>query len=134
MLECFGGDECDADSLSLLIHMHIHRHTSMHFCLFAFLSIPDSWWPSSDSLSFLIQSYTPTCILVCLCVYIGSYICIPYSWLPNSLFLLDTGYFICPTTSCRPCHGTFSPGFQSFSEYAFLSWLITGDTLLECTC
>ena len=25
-----GGDECDADSLSLLMHKYIHRHTSMH--------------------------------------------------------------------------------------------------------
>ena len=31
-LSC-GGDECDADSLSLLIHTYIHRHTSMHVCL-----------------------------------------------------------------------------------------------------
>jgi hypothetical protein len=65
-----GGDECDADSLSLLIHTHIHRHTSMHVCLFAFLSIPYIWWPNCDSLSLLIQSYIPTCILVCLCMYI----------------------------------------------------------------
>jgi hypothetical protein len=30
-LRC-GGDECDADSLSLLIHTYIHRHTSMYVC------------------------------------------------------------------------------------------------------
>ena len=31
-LSC-GGDECDADSLSLLIHTYIHRHTSMFVCV-----------------------------------------------------------------------------------------------------
>ena len=31
-LSC-GGDECDADSLSLLIRTYIHRRTSMHVCL-----------------------------------------------------------------------------------------------------
>ena len=42
----------------------------MHVCLFSFLSIPESWWPNSDSLALLIQSYIPTCILVvCVCVY-----------------------------------------------------------------
>ncbi len=59
----FGGDECDADSLSLRIHIYIDRHTSLQY---AFLSILDSYLPNSDSLSFLIQSYIPTCILVCL--------------------------------------------------------------------
>ncbi len=68
-LSC-GGDECDADSLSLLIHTYIHRHTSMDVCLLAFLSIPDSWLPNSDSLSLLMQSYMTTCILVCVCMYI----------------------------------------------------------------
>ncbi len=38
--------------------------------VFAFLSIPDSLLPNSDSLSLLIQSYIPTCIRVCLCTYI----------------------------------------------------------------
>ncbi len=52
------GDECDADSLSLLIHIYIHRHTSMHVCLLTFLSLPDSWLPNSDSLSLLIKSYS----------------------------------------------------------------------------
>jgi hypothetical protein len=70
-LSC-GGDECDADSLSLLRHIYIHRHTSMHVCLFAFLGIRDSWLPNSDSLSLLIQSYIPTCILLYVCMYICS--------------------------------------------------------------
>ncbi len=64
-LSC-GGDECDVESLSLLIHIYIHRHTSMHVCLLAFLSIPDSWLPNSDSLSFLIRSY----LCVCVCIYL----------------------------------------------------------------
>ena len=62
-LRC-GGDECDADSISLLIHTCIQRHTSMHVCLFDFLSVPDSLWPNSDSVSLLIQSYIPTRIPV----------------------------------------------------------------------
>jgi hypothetical protein len=115
-LSC-GVDECDADSLSLRIHMYIHRHTSMHDCLFAFLSIPDRWWPHSDSLSLLIQS-----IFVLFCFVLLS---IPYSWLPNSLFLLDTGFLICPTTSCRPCHRTFFTGCTHFSECACFAWLST---------
>jgi hypothetical protein len=49
-------------SRSSLVHTYIHRHTSMYVCVFAFLSIPASWLPNSDSLSFLIQSYIPTCI------------------------------------------------------------------------
>ncbi len=69
-LSC-GGDECDADSLSLLIHTYVQRHTSMHVFLFL-LSMPDSWLPDADSPSLLIQSYIPACILVCL-VYV--YIC-----------------------------------------------------------
>ena len=116
------GDECDADSLSLLMHTHIHRNTSMHVCLFAFLSIPDSWWPSSDSLSLLLHSYIPTCILVCLCMCTFVLFCfvllsIPYRWLSNSLFLLDAGSLIWTTTSCRTCHRTFSPGCPCFGEY-----------------
>ncbi len=128
-LSC-SGDECDADSLSLLIHTYVHRHTSMHVCLFAFLSILDSWLPNSDSLSLLIQSYMPTCILVFVCVcifliFLFVFLSIPYSWLPNSLFLLDTGSFICPTTSCRPCHPAFLPGFHRFGECVCFSWLST---------
>jgi hypothetical protein len=65
-----GGDECDADSLSLLIHTCIHRHTRVYVWLFDFLSIPDSGLPNSDSPSLLIQACIPTCILVCLCTYI----------------------------------------------------------------
>jgi hypothetical protein len=83
-LSC-GGDECDADSLSILTHTYIHRHTSMHVRLFAFLSFP-------DKLSLLIQSYIPTCIPVCLWMYkfvIFFLLSIPYSWWTNSLFLLD---------------------------------------------
>ena len=45
--------------------------------------------------------------------------------IPFSLFLLDTGCFICPTTSCRPCHPAFLPGFHRFSECACFSWLST---------
>ncbi len=66
-LSC-GGDECDADSLSLRILICIHR-LRMHVCLFAFLSIPVSLLPNSDSLSLPIQSYISTCVLMCVCMY-----------------------------------------------------------------
>ncbi len=49
--------------------------------------------------------------IYCLCVFLSIY----ESCLPKSLFLLDTGVFRCPTTSCRPCHPTFLPGFHRFS-------------------
>jgi hypothetical protein len=129
-LSC-GGDECDADALSLLIRIYIHRHTSMHVCLFAFLMIPDSWLANSDSLSLLMQSYIPTCIYCIIYIYIYIYIYISIflsihvSWWPNSLFLLDIGILICPTTCCRPCHLAFLPGFHRFCEYACFSWLST---------
>jgi hypothetical protein len=54
-----------------------------------------------------------------------AFLSIPDSWWPNSLFVLDTGLFICPATSCRPCHPAFLPGFHCFSECACLSWLST---------
>jgi hypothetical protein len=128
-LNC-GGDERDADSLSLLIRRYIHIHPSVYVCLFAFLSIPDSCLPNSDSLSLLIQSFIPTRVLVGMCMYIFVLFCfvcvsIPCSWLSNSLFLLDSGFFICPTTSCWPCHRTSLPGLHRFSECACSSWLST---------
>jgi hypothetical protein len=98
----------------------------MHVCLFAFLSIPESWLPNSDSLSLLIQSYIPA--RTCLCVYVYKYffLSVPCSWLPNSLCLLDTDGLICATTSCRPCQTAFLPGFHRCSECAcFFSWLST---------
>ncbi len=65
-----------------------------------------------------------TCL--CVYVYICSFLSIPYSWLPNSLFLLDTGRLNCTITSCRPCHRTFLPGFHRLGECACFSWLRTG--------
>jgi hypothetical protein len=99
----------------------------MHVCLFAFMSKLYNWFPNSDSLSLLIQSYIPTCVLVCLCMYIFDLflfvlLSIPYSWLPNSLFLLDTVGFFWTATSCRPCRRTFLPGFR-LRECASFSWL-----------
>jgi hypothetical protein len=66
------------------------------------------------------------CVYVCVSVYMYIYVLlsIRYSWLPNSLFLLDTGSFLWTTTSCRPCHRTFLPGFHRFRECVF-SWLST---------
>ena len=52
---------------------HIHTHTHKYACFFfSSVSIPDSWLPNSDSVSLLIQSYIPTCILAC-AVYV--YVC-----------------------------------------------------------
>ncbi len=84
-LSC-GGDECDDDSFSLLIHIHTNIHASVSVYAFFFFRIP-------------------------------------YSCLPNCLFLLDTGSLGCSTTSCRPCHQTFLPGFHRFSECVCFSWL-----------
>jgi hypothetical protein len=64
-------------------------------------------------------------VLVCDCFLWFVLLSIPYSWLPNSLFLLDTGSLICPTTSCRPCQRTFLPGFHRSSECACFAWLST---------
>ena len=58
-------------------------------------------------------------------LFLFVFLSIPYSWLPNSLFLLDTGRFIWTTTSCRPCHPAFLPGFHRFSECACFLWLST---------
>jgi hypothetical protein len=74
------------------------------------------------------SSYNHTYKHAYLCVYVYIYmfffVCvfliIPDSWLPNSLVLLDTGIFICPTISCRPCHPAFLPGFPRFGECVFL--------------
>ncbi len=70
------------------------------------------------------------------CVSVYIYICFFFvcffeytCCLSNSLFLLDTGIFFCRTTSCRPCHRTFSPGFHCFSECSCFAWL---STLILC--
>ena len=130
------GHACAAVLTSVtLIHSrssytHIYRHTSMHVCLSAFLSIPDSWVPNSDSLSLQIQAYFRTCILACVCLYIFVlflfvFLSIHHSWLPDSLFRLVTGGFFCPRTSCRSCHPTFFPGFHCLGVRVCLSLLST---------
>ena len=67
--------------------------------------------------------HTFVSVYVCICSFLFVFLSIHYSWLPNSLFLLDTGVFICPTTSCRPCQRTFLPGFHGLSECACFLWL-----------
>jgi hypothetical protein len=126
-LRC-GGDECDADSLSLLIYTHIHRHTSMHVCLLAFVRMPDRWLPNSDSLSLRSSynhSYQHAYLCVCVRIYLFFFFFLSRRWLPNALFLLNTGRFICTTTSCRPCHPAFLPGFPRLGECVCFSWLST---------
>ncbi len=68
-------------------------------------------------------------VRMCVCVYL--YICclftflsIPDSCLPNSLFLFDTGLFCWTETSCRPCQQAFFLGFR-FGEFECFSWLFT---------
>jgi hypothetical protein len=48
-----------------------------------------------------------------------------HSWLPNSLFLFDTGDLNWTATSFRTCHPAFLPGSRRFSECACFSWLFT---------
>ncbi len=112
------------------LYTDTYTDTSMHVCLFDFLSRPDSWLSNSDSLSLLIQAYIPTCIRVCVCMcmyifdpFVFIFLSIPYIWLPNSLFLLDADSFLCPTTSCRPCQPAFLPGFHRLRECVCFSWL-----------
>ena len=70
----------------------------------------------------------------CVCIYVF-FFCL-FFWVYLSagcltLCLLDTGIFICTTTSCRPCHRTFLPGFHRFGECACFSWLSTEILLLS---
>ncbi len=76
------------------------------------------------------SSYNHTFQHAYLCVYV--YICSFFlfwvyhtSWLSNSLYLLDTGIFVCPATGCRPCQPAFLPGFHRLGECACFSWLST---------
>ncbi len=88
-LSC-GNDECDADSLSLLIHTYIHRGTSMHVCLLSFLSILTA---GCHSLSLLLQSYIPTCILFSVGVrmYIFGFVFALFFW----VYLTAGCLFLC---------------------------------------
>ncbi len=75
------------------------------------------------------HTYQHAYLCVCVCIYLSFFLfvflSIPYSWWANSLFLLDTGSLSWATTSCRPCHPAFSPGFHHLSECACFSWLST---------
>jgi hypothetical protein len=75
----------------------------------------------ADALSLLRQSNIQTCMPVCMRIFIFglcffAFLSTHASCLPNSLFLLDTGNFICPTTSCRPCQPTYLPDFHRFGK------------------
>jgi hypothetical protein len=67
-LSC-GGDECDAESLSLFIHIYKNRHTSMHVCLFVLLSIQTA---GCLTLIRSRSSYNHTYqhAYLCVCVYL----------------------------------------------------------------
>ncbi len=65
---------------------------------------------------------------LCLCIFVlflFVFLSVCYSWWPDSLFLVDTGIFFCPTTSCRPCHPAFLQSFHRCSECACFLWLST---------
>jgi hypothetical protein len=88
---------------------------------------------SSDNHAYKHTIHTVCmCVCVCVCVFM-LFDCFPDSCLPNSLFLLDSGDFIWTTTSCRPCHPTFLPGFHRFSECACFSWLLTENCTLKAS-
>ena len=78
-LSC-GGDECDVDSLSLLIHTYIqtcmllclYKYTFV-MCLFAFLSAPGSilcFSESVDCLSLIVM-YLPVFLVFLFCVFVS---------------------------------------------------------------
>jgi hypothetical protein len=113
-------------------HLYAHAYKDTLVCMFVCCS--EYTFQCCLTLIRCRSSYNHTYQHAYLCVCVCMYICmffwfvflrIPYSWLPNSLFLLDTGSFICTTTSCRPCHRTSLPGFHRFGESACLSWLST---------
>ncbi len=86
------------------------------------------WWRVCRWFALAPHTHTFTDTQACMIgmhVWLLAFLSIPCSWLPNSLFLLDTGSLICPTTSFRPCQRTFLPGFSGFRECACFSWLST---------
>ena len=94
-------------------HNHIHKHAQLCVCV---------------------------CVCVCICC-VFAFLSTPDSWMPNSLFLLETGILSCPPTSCRPCQPAFLPGFHRLDECACFSWLFTEYcacvktlNLCECVC
>ncbi len=127
----------------------VHRYI---FVSFAFLNLPDSCLPNSvfllDTGGFIcpITSCRPCppaflpgfhrfseCVFLmslcmCVCIHIFclfAFLSIPDSCLPISLFLLDTGYFMRHTTSCRSCHPTFLPILHRLCEFECFSWVFT---------
>ncbi len=65
------------------------------------------------------HTYHHPCVYVSVYTYIYIYLFLSPHSLPNSVFLLDTGSFSWATTSCRPCHSAFLPGFHHLlCEYA----------------
>ena len=137
-LESCGGDECDADSFSLLTR----ACACIRAYLFPFLSVKRQadlcLTNVYERLCFLfvhfyeharqllphtiIHTYICVCIFIC-CLF--AFLSIPDSCLPNSLFLLDTGILCCPTTSCRPSQPALLRGFHRLREFACFSWLFT---------
>jgi hypothetical protein len=111
----------------------------MHVCLFCFFRISDSWLPNSYLVSF-VYNHTSEHVYVCadVSVYVYNFFSLwvlAYSSWPNSMFLLNTGPFICTATSCRTCHRVFLQAFHRLSECACFSWLSTEILCLsECVC
>ena len=118
---------------ALAAHAHIHTQTHiyacMFVCLFCWVYLTAGCLTLIRSRSSYNHTYQHAYLCVCVCLYLFFllfvFLRIPYSWLPNSLFLLDAGCLIWTTTSWPPCHRTFLPGFPRLGECACFSWLST---------
>jgi hypothetical protein len=88
------------------------------------------WLTLIRSRSSYKHTYQHAYLCVCVCMYLfffseAFFLSVPYSWWPNSLFLVDTGVLICTTTSCRPWKPEFLTGFHCFRECVCFLWLGT---------
>jgi hypothetical protein len=123
--------------LSTIMSMHDScQDTFEHTCRDHSHTLERRWWrvwrwfALAPHTIIHTNMHTCACMRGYVCIYIIVFSLFPFlsmtdNWLPNSLFLLDTGIFIWTTTSCRPCHPAFLPGFHRFSECVCFSWLCT---------
>ncbi len=107
------------------------QHPRAHTCRDHSHTLELRWWRVWRWFALapqtIMHTNINTCVYVCTYTYIClfSFLSIPDSGLPNSLFLLDTGTCVCTTTSCRTCQPTFLPGFHCLGECACFLWLFT---------
>ncbi len=117
-----------------IIHTYVHTSVYVYtYICYLFACFYEYTWQLVGQLWFTVAPHTiiHTNMHAFVCMYVYMYIYTyfvlfrPYSWLPNSLFLLDTGGLVWPSTSCRPCRLTSLPGSHRLGECSCLSWLIT---------